>query len=95
MVTGHCHSERGVDIGYSSPFGRLGRQVTAWVGAVDWQACVVGVEWILGDYIISLVVEKMGMRDETRLDALVCQVGNGLGGCGEYWKAVFLFHWQY
>ena len=50
------------------------------------------MEWILGDYLISLVFEKMGMRDETRLDALVCQVDNGLGGCGEYQKSIFPSH---
>ena len=43
MVTGHCYSERGVGMGYSSLFGSLGRQVTVWIGAVDCQAYVDGV----------------------------------------------------
>ena len=80
-------------MGYSSPFGRLGRQVTAWVGAINWQAYVDTVDyWGLPN---QLVVKKMGMRDEIRLYALVFQVGNGLGGCGEYRRAVFPSHWQY
>ena len=43
-ITGYCYSERGVDMSYSSPFGRLGHTVIAWVGVVDWQTYMDGVD---------------------------------------------------